>query len=530
MLVSNTLRFCTDIFGFIEEVEEETQEDPTPVDPATDEPGTEDPPEEPETITKPTTVDAPTYKKALLISKTPINCSNKTAVSKIIISGSEPSKSKRRFMWKIGSNFYKFVSGSLVEYTDDITVDNVLKKGNAATGVNNLTDITDFVGKKIYPVIALRAPADATEYPTAKIQVKATNTTETLTDVQETPEYNLTDSDAVPRIVAITADTSTTGNGSVDIKVKVKDADENWSDWLTIQNAADREAAAVQFQFTYNVTTPDGSDSAQVNEVVVEHTQGKTVVSGDDAHLYSTVINYQVPLQLCYCTVRHSELIDSTIDVYVNYMRAPARRELIQLGTASGARQEVVLGLNQVPDLNIDVSSIVLYADDEIFTAFDANSASGTVVLTAPQGKVIYASYDYNHDVELWRKMTKVATEPYTDDGETFVSRYEYELPDSDATDKVISNVRLVLKRPTGKVTSYTLNRNAKRKKNLFTLPHLAKRKTIKFTSADVEFDYDEQSGILFTVSPKNTPLVCSFSWEGEPIEIYGFSAGWSLA
>ena len=529
MLVSNTLRFCTDIFGFIEEVEEETQEPtPEPVDPATDEPGTEDPPEEPEVITKPTEVTKPTYKSALLISKTPIDCSNKSAVSQIIISGAQPSGSKRRFLWQIGSKFYKFSSGSLVEYTGDITLDNVLKDGNSATGVNALTNITDFVGKKIYPIIALRAPADAAEFPTAKIQVKATTTSETLGNVDTTPEYSLTDSDAVPRIVGITADTTTTGNGSVDIKVKVKAADETWSDWLTLKNAADLEAAAVQFQFTYAVTKTDGTDSAQVNEVVVEHTMGRTVVSGDDAHLYSTVINYEVPLQLCYVTVRHSELIDSTIEAYVNYMRAPSHRELVQIGVASGAQQEFVLGSGNVPDLNIDVSSIVLYADEDIFTDFDANSASSTVVLTAPKDKVIFASYDYNHDVEVWRKMSKVSTEPYTDE-ETWVSRYEYELPDSDATDKVIANVRLVLKRPSGTVNNYPLGL-ASGRKQLKTLPHLAKRKSIKFTDPTIEFDYNETSHILSLIATKHTHPICSFSWEGEPIEIYGFSAGWSLA
>lgn len=528
MLVSSSMRFCTDIFGFIEEEEtQETTEPTQPVDPATDEPGTEDPVEEPEVISKPSKVDAPTYKKALLISKSALNCSNKTAVNQIIISGAQPSGSKRRFLWKIGDKFYKFSSGSLVEYTDDITVDNVLKDGNSPTGLNNLTNITDFVGKKIYPIIALRAPADAAEFPTAKIQVKASTTAETLTDVQETPQYELTNGSAVPRIVAMTADTTITGNASVDIKVKIRDADEVWSDWMPLADSADREAAAVQFQFTYNVTKADGTESAAVNEIVVEHTMGRTVVSGDDADLYSTVNSYEVPLQLCYVTVRHSELIDSTIEAYVNYMHPPARRELIQIGVGNGDRQELVLGVGGVPDLNIDVSSILIWEDGEPKTNFEANSASGTVVLSAAKNAVIYASYDYNHDVEVWRPMSKISTEPYTDE-ESWVSRYEYELPDSDATNKTIANVRLVLKRPSGKVTNQNLGK-ATGRLQLFALDHLAKKSSIKFTEA-VEQSYDENSGILRVTGTRNKQLVVTYNWIGEELTVYGFSAGFSVA
>lgn len=524
MLVSNTLRFATDIFGLPKEEEEEEEQDT----------GEEDPPEETEIISTPTKVKTPSPKRALLVSKATINCANKTEVTKIIVSGSQPEKSKRGFMWQIGDKVYKFnpTTLALEEFTDDVTAENVLKYGNRAALLNGLTNITAFVGKKLKPIIALQAAADAAEFPTAKVQVLAKTTSETLIDEQETPVYELANSTAVPRIVSMTAETTTTGAGSVDIKVRLRNADETWTDWLTLKNAADKDAAACQFKFTYQVTTTDGSDSAQVDEIVVEHTLGRTVVSGDDAELYSTVVDYIVPLQLCYVTVRHSELIDSKILAYVNFMRPPSRRELIQIGVGNGQRQELVLGVGGVPDLNIDVSSVEIRADGELMSDFDANSASGTVVLSAKKNAVLHASYDYNHAMESWKKMTLETTQPYTDDAESFVSRYSYMLSDSDASsDKTISNIKLVLQRPTGKVTGYSLGK-ATGRKQLFALPHIPKKSTIKFPNAanPVEFNYDEETEILAVTAKKKTDLVMNYSWVGEEVTVYGFSAGWSIA
>lgn len=516
MLVSHTIRFATDIFGLPAEQVEAQESDDTQTT-------------EPEVVSKPTKVETPTPKYALLISKTPINCANKSAVTGLVFGGTAPAKTSRRLMWRINNKNYTLnTSGNLVEYAEEITAENVIKDGQKPVDLAALTSIPGFVGKKIYPIIALRAPADVTEMPTLKMSLKTKTTTNNLTDTQESPVFELTNDSYIPRIVSITAETATTGAGAVTVKVKVRDKDEVWSDWMKLADAADLEAGAVQFQMAYSVTTPGGADTAQVKEIVVEHTLGKTVVSGDNAELYSTVSNYTVPLQMCIATVRHEELRDSTIDVYVNYMRAPSSRELIQIGVGNGQRQELVLGVGGVSDLNIDVSSIVIYVDGEIFTDFDANSAAGTVVMSAKKNASIYASYDYNHAMEVWRKMTKVSTEPYTDD-ETWLSRYEYVLPDDEAANKVISNIKIVMKRPTGKVTNANLGK-ATGKKQLFALPHLPKMSTIKFSNSSVTWDYNEDSEILSVVAPRNTDLVISYSWVGEEIRVRSWSAAWSLA
>lgn len=515
MLVSNSIRFCTDIFGLPAQNVEPAESDDTSTS---------------ETISKPSTIEAALPKYALLISRTPLDCTNKSAVTGLVFGGTAPAYTLRRLMWRIDNKNYTLnASGNLVEYTGEITAENVIADGTAPIDLAALTSIPGFVGKKVYPIIALRAANNAAQMPTIKFSLKAQTATNNLSYTTETPVFELTNDSSVPRIVAITANTQLTGAGAVDVKVKIRNREEIWSDYMALAAAADLEAAAVQFRFAYSVSSPGGTDAAQVKSVVVEHTLGKTIVSGDDAELYSNVVNYSVPLQMCIATVRHEPLQDSTIEAYVNYMRPPARRELIQIGTGNGSRQELVLGVNGVPDLNIDVSSVLIYVDDQLISNFEANSAAGTVVLSAASGKAIFASYDYNHDMEVWRKMSLVTTEPYTDDGETFVSRFEYVLPDDDATNKTIANVKFVLKRNTGTVTNFNLG-NATGKKQLLSLAHLPKMDSISFNNANVQWNYDENSNILSVVAPKNTALVISYNWIGAPINIRSWSAAFTLA
>ena len=493
------MRFGFDVFGFVE-----------PTDP--DEPDPEDP-QEPV---------APFVKKALLVSKSYLNCQNKSAVDSFIISGNEPAGTKRKFMFKFDDKVWKFTSGgTLVEYTGDLTVDNVLAKGNSAGFLNSLSGVASFVGKKIYPIIALSAPSTATDLPTVKIQLNTRTTNDTLTNEVETDSYDLTSEDTPPMIDSIEDDTTCKGSGSVSIRVKLLGADNQWSDYMTLANAANREAFAVQFKFVYSVASV-GSDSARVNSITVNHTQGQTVVSGSDADLFSTVGEYEVPLQLCYVIVRHEPLADATIAAQVNFMRPPKHRDFIQITRGSGSAKTVTL-----PDENIYGASIQLYAEGVPMGDFDFNSATSTVTFTAESEAVINASYDYDRDEEVWRDMTLETTEPH-EDGETYMSRFTYLLPDEDATDKTIANVRLKLKRLTGRADE-SLG-SAKGKRQLFTLAHTPKAASIKFDSDDVDFTFDEATQILSLNAPKRTALNVSYKWVGESVVVKSFAAGFSVA
>ena len=511
MLTSNTMRFCTDIFGIVDESQdtESTQTD--------DSASSKEP------------VVATFNKEALLGSKKAWNCTNKSEVTGFVVSGIQPANTDRRFIFYFDGKYWKFSGSTLVEFAYTVNAANVLKYGNTAAQLSALSNITGFVGKKIYPFIALSATSTATDFPTVKLQLKTKTPTDVLTDIQESIVYELTDEDATPRIAEITADSTLTGSGSVDIKVKLRTGTDTWTNYMALPDAADKEANAVQFQITYKVTTIDGTDSAKVNSITVDHTMGKTVVSGETADLYSVVADYDNDLQMCYVVVRHDPLVDSKIEAYVNFMAPPKRRNVITIGTATGSRQEIVLGVDGVADTNIDASSIEIYADGSPVTNFSYNSEVSTVVLTAKKNKVIAASYNYNHGVEEWLPMTKEYTQPYNDEGDTVVSKFTYTLGNYETAGMSTSNVRIRMRRPTGKVNQYKIGTGTG-KRQLFVFKHAPKVSTIKFTESAIDWSYNEDSHIMSLVAPKDSDIRVSFTYQGEPITIYSFAAGWSCA
>lgn len=507
----NTIRYATDTFGNAFDmtipVYDDSGSTPTP-----------DPDDEP--------VVAPFIKSALLISKKALDCTNKSHVQ-FQITGTCPTGCKRRFIFKIDDVFYYFKNNTLTEFPYEVNADNVCKYGNKGSTLNGYSIVRSFIGKKIYPVIALQAPSDAEDFPTAKVQLKTQASSETLTDTVESPVYVLSE-ETVPKIESITYESEIQGDASITVKVRLQADDESWSDYMSLTNAANKSAVAVQFKITYKVTKTDGTDAAQLTSIVVNHTSGKSFIAGNTAEIFSVVADYENDLQTCYVIVRHSELFDSTITAYCNFMNEPARRDLIFLGNATGARQDLILGVDGVKDTGIDPSTLELFAGDAALTDYIGfNTEISTVTINVKKNTPIYASYEYNHGMEVWNKMTAQYTQPYNDDENSYMTRFVYR---NDAAGKKVANVRISLKRKTGSVSAENLG-TATGKKQLFTLKHMPKPSTIKFPNVTnpVDFSYDDDSNILVVTAKKGTELKCKYSWIGEPITIYGYAAGWSV-
>lgn len=514
MILNHTMRFGADIFGFTDDSTESTE-----TETGDDSGGTSD---------SDSGVTVAFTKKALLVSKTAWDCTAKSEVNQIVISGAIPSGSIR-YMFKIDNKYWTFSGSTLTEFTGTFNVDNVLKSGNTGAQLTALSNITSFVGKKIYPIIALSAPSDSEDMPRCKMSLKVKVPSDTLTDTVESIVYELTDDEtALPRISDVTYDATLTGAASVTVQIRTRKSG-TWSAYMALANAIDRECDAVQFKITYKVTTTDGTDSAKVNSITVEHTMGKTVVSGGNAHLHTVVADYQNDLQTCYVTIKHNPLSDSSVAAYVNFMAPPKHRNLIQIGTGTGARQELALGLSGLADTNIVGNSIELYVDAAPCTAFSFNTEVGTVVLTAKKNAVITASYDYERADEHWRTMTKDYTEPFNGTQAALTTRFSYTLPDEETSGLTMSNIRITMRRPSGSVSNGSLG-TATGKNQLFVLKHVPKASTIRFSDSAVDFDYNEENNILSLVAPAGTALRCSYSWTGEKITVYSFAAGWACA
>lgn len=502
MLTSNTMRFGTDTFG-----DALTFVDP-PITPTEPDPDT------------PSESQEGFQKTALLISKKALDCTKKSNVDSFVIYGNEPEGSERRIIFKIDGALYYFKNGSLASYTRDGEFDDIIKYGNKVSTLNGLSNITGFVGKKIYPIIALRAPSDADNFPTIKIGLATRTNDDQLTYTVESDVYEI--SKEPETITDITAQTVVTGNAEVDIKVKLINQGVE-SSYMSLAQAADEEADSVQFKIKYTVSTADGSEKAQVKSITVSHSSGQSIVKDTNANLYSKVQSYGTDLQTAYVVVRHEPLIDSKIEAYVNFMPEPKHKELVSLGTATGGRQEKSLG-----ESNIVPTSIQLYQNDQPLYDFDFSTALGTVIFNAKSGSTIYASFDYDYGMEEWLKMTAEEPQPYNDDDGTYSTRFTYTT--DNPTDMKIANVRIKITRNTGTVSSESLGK-ATGKTQLFVLKHSARASTIKLYQDGQEFDnfsYDEDSGILTVSASKGKALTANYSWKGKPVVIRSFAAGFS--
>lgn len=466
--------------------------------------------------------------KALLIAKVPFDATGKNVVEGFTITGNEPTGTNRRFLFKVDGSLIKFVDGVPTVFTGNLDVDTVLEAGNTAAELTALENITAFVGKKIYPIIALYAPNDSPVFPSAKIGLRVRADIDVYQNVVESAEYDLAATDdSTPRISSISATTVLTGNGSVDILVRLRDAEGNWSAYMPLNEAQNAEATAVQFKMTFNVLTLDGSDSAKVTSITINHNMGATAVSGNVAELYSVVQGYEVDLQTCYVVVRHKKLADSTIQAYVNYMQPPKHRERIAIGVADGTFQQLPLGLDGEKDSGIDQNTLKIFADGEPLADFGYNVEVSEVTVTLPQGTAVTASYDYGRDSEIWLPMEQIIdSQPYLDDEQTYMTRFNFALDEDDTADKQISNIRLQLVRSDGRVEDESLG-DATGLIQQIVLPHAAKQSSIELNA---DWSYNADSHVLTFVADKNTPLVLSYDYLGEQQEILSWAVGWTAA
>lgn len=503
MIASNTMRFCTDEFGMYSGGGD-------------DDSGGE--------------IISAFAKTALLVAKSSWNFNNVRDIVGFNVEGAQPVNTDIRFMFKVDGTVYKFNGTTLTEFNGNLDANSVLANGNTRNELTALTNIPDFVGKRVSPICALKAPADNPDgMPTMKLTVKYTAANDKLVDTQESDVINLVEGTAKPVISTCEANTTLKGDASVDVLIRLY-VDNVPTQYMSLSEAIGQEAQAVQFQITYKVTKTDGSDSAKLNSIVIEHTQGKAVVSDGTADIYTTVADYDNDLQMCYAVIRHEPLKDADITCYVNFMQPPKTRSLVPIGTGNGSRLEFVLGLDGTPDERIDTSSIKLYQDGLIITNYSYNSATSTVTLNTKKNAAYTASYKYNHGVEEWRQMTLQEREPFNDETGTVTSRFSYKL-DGDFSGLSTSNVKIHLQRKKGSVKNGAVA-TCTGKKQMHVFYHRAKESTIKFTPdiGDDNWTFDEETNILTFVGSKGTELKASYSWVGEDIVIHSVAVGWACA
>ena len=470
--------------------------------------------------------------QCLVTPKTPIDLTGQNTVNGFSVEGSQPAGSIRNLVFKVDDQYYYFPtilegSATPVLFPYEVSLDNVLEYGTPANNLNTITTIVGWTDKKVYPVIALKAPnTDAAYRPTIKLSIKATSASDLLSRTEDTAEYSLTNNASVkPSIIDVTARTTTTGSASISIKAFIKNNDE-WSAEYDLNALKNLEADAIKFRITYTVSALN-AETAKVDYIQVRYSVGSSsAVANAEAEIVTITQDYENELRFAQATIKHKKLIDSTISAYVSFKAEPKYRELIEIGTGNGESQTYDLKPDgqEDNDQKVDQTSIRLFIDGVETTGFNYNIETSQVTLTVADGAVLTASYQYNIETEEWREMTCTLTEPYKASG-WYASRFEYSLPD-DVGEKTIATIKFVLARPSGTVTAQSLG-TATGNVQVFVLPHKAKADTISIPNA--EYSYDEDSQMLKVVASRGTSLSLTYDWVGESQEVDAFVTGFSV-
>lgn len=461
-------------------------------------------------------------RQALLVSAEPFDTTYETSIGGFYISGTEPENARRRIIFRVDGGLWKFGDeNNPVEYTRRGELDDILEYGNTVGELLALTNIPSWVGKKIYPIIALDAPADSPIMPRIKMELKVNSYNDVYTRNEISPVYYFKTSGDAAKIIDVFCNKAITGAATANVYIRLKNKFSEWGDWLEFENAIFKEAVAFQFKIVYILTTLTGVDMARVSDVTVKYSTDSEKFSGNVIELVTTPVEYDYDFGTCYALIRHSELNDAEIKAFVMYNTPPTRRENLLIGTGTGETQTLPLAVNSVIDTHVDQTTLHINVGGVNLSNFYFDTEKSTVTLTADVGKEIFATYDCGISDEYWREMEHVFTKQ---DGDIFASRFLYRL--GDTKNKRISAVKFQITKNSFRVLNESIG-TANGKTQMYSLPHRAIPETIKLNA---DWTYDEGAQILKATAPIGTDLVISYNWRGEMPQIFSYITGWTPA
>lgn len=438
-------------------------------------------------------------KRALFKANEPLDFTYETSCNGFEIGGTEPDDCNRRVIFQIDDALYRFgANGVLDEYGNLGELEDILKEGNTVGELLALESIPAFVGKKVFPIIAMDAPADTPIFPRIKLSAKVNCYNDVYTRYTYSPVYDLAEK---AKIIEVQASRYTRGNGIANVQCKVKNPLTGWGDWISLEDAKYKLAAAIQFRVQYILSALDGSDEAIVEEVAVHYTTNADLLSGSTRDIICLPQTCDADLGTCYALINHGKLIDCTVKAYAKFEKPLKRRADVTIDP-----QQPYLADGGVVDAGIVQDSIHLEqagkpVDDFYFDT--EKSLIGNVATDA----ALTASYDCGLENEDWREMSPDIQSDYS-------SKFIYRLTDAD---KKISAVKFIFTKKGG---SFSGALGIGTGKILtFALPH-----KVKNVSVNAPFKAD---GILKVIASANQTINLNYDFNGEFPAVYNFLVGW---
>lgn len=457
----------------------------------------------------------------LLEAKQPLNFSDKSKIAGFDIRGIEPANTSRHIAFKVNDTWNKLTisagKASLTALaTQEITADSITAEGNTVAELQTVTDCPSFVGKLVYPAVALYADDKAEVMPTfgmtVKAQIDTTVSVYSYTDYSQ--EYAISDGDDIS-IISLVAETELKGSGKVDITARIKTAGE-WSEYMPLKSVQMKQASAIQLRAVYSVQNTDGSDSAKITGVIIKYNTAGSITSNNTTDIVTITQKFTNNLVYVHAYCKHKKLIDAKINAYCSIRKKPSKREQYQIGNGTGALKTYIL-----PDKGINQDTLLVFVDGKLLVDFGYNTETSEITLTADKDSVVSVSYEYGWEMSNWLPMEQGISQ--INDSGNYTTEYTYTIPAHEGV-YTITAVKFELARPEGQVLNETIGIGTG-KRQMIILPHIARKETI-ICSGSWSYDYDDQR--LTVIAPEGEDIVISYDWIAESPKVYAIAAGWA--
>lgn len=448
--------------------------------------------------------------KSLLKSTQCWNATGDTTVSGFTIEGTQPEDSRRRFIFEVDDRLVKFDGNEVVNFNFPLNFQNVIQHGNTAEELAEVTDVPAWLGKKIFPIIALDCPEDATTKPTAKISLKVNSINDIYAKDFFSPilPFQLTGIRA--KIKSAEVNFSTTGAATCLCYVRIKNNDV-WEDWTTLDAVKNKYGMAAQFKIRQIVSTFNGDDSVTVHGAKISYTTDDVIISGDKTEIFTIPEDANYTLSACRALIRHDKLQDTKISADAIYFSDVETRENISIGIGDGVLQSLTL-----PDSFVNQDTLKIFANGVEVEDFFFNTKTSEVQVNAAVGAEITATYDYNMTETSRRSLTLENTYP---DENNFATRFI----NDDVTDKKIAAIVFTVEKLRGSLVE--ILGTATGKLQTFQLEHRALKESMTCSGS---WSYDEDEQILKVIQPEGETISVSYDFVGKSPVIFGYAAGWA--
>ncbi len=441
----------------------------------------------------------------------PFDFAQETSITGFTIGGAEPTDSKRKILFEVDGKLYKFSGDNLLEVECEKTAADVLENGNTVAELLAVTDISDWCGRYVYPIIAIDAPADAAVMPSISLAAKVKSFNDIFQKSELSPVFELGRN---VKFITVNFDKTVTGGATANIQVRLRQ-NNLWSSWLNLSDAENTICQAVQLRGNYTVTSTSGSSTAKIDDAEIIYSAYADAVTSYTSTLYLKPEDFSEDLQTCYLLVEHSVLINCDLRAFVCYDDAPLEKKEV-LGIGSGASQTFLI------EDGIDFDSLQVQIDGINTFDFTLNASAKTLSLTAPSGSEISVVYLYNLAPENWLEMELQYTEFDTNfNSGNWKSRFVHRL-DTLENSKVIKFKIVAKVREGTKEETFTL-------KNSNTIVNLERFALPDSISCDKDYFYCAETNFLRVSGNVGDTCNLSYKWQGRPIEIYNVASAASV-